>query len=69
MRGVHQFAFRLNWQFPASDVSDTSYEMLKANRRISNIEPQNVEVWNRFALSLFKLTEYIIRCSLFSFSI
>jgi len=30
---------------------DTSYETLKANRRISNIEPQNVEVWNRFAQS------------------
>jgi len=29
-----------------------SYETtLKTNRRISNIEPQNVEVWNRFAQS------------------
>jgi len=28
---------------------------LKANRRISNIEPQNVEVWNRFAQYLCKI--------------
>jgi hypothetical protein len=26
-----------------------------ANRRISNIEPQNVEVWFRFAQSFFKI--------------
>jgi hypothetical protein len=31
-----------------------SCETLKANRRISNIEPQNVEVWNRFAQSFLK---------------
>ena len=30
-----------------------------ANRRISNIEPQNVEGWNRFALSFLKWTEFI----------
>jgi len=30
-----------------------------ANRRISNIEPQNVEGWNRFAQSFLKQTEYI----------
>ncbi|CAB1076752.1 hypothetical protein D1AOALGA4SA_4550 [Olavius algarvensis Delta 1 endosymbiont] len=30
-----------------------SYETtFKANRRISNIEPQNVEGWNRFALPI-----------------
>ncbi|CAB1073327.1 hypothetical protein D1AOALGA4SA_1822 [Olavius algarvensis Delta 1 endosymbiont] len=34
---------------------DTSYETtFKANRRISNIEPQNVEGWNRFAQSFLK---------------
>jgi len=34
----------------------TSYmkPQLKANRRISNIEPQNVEGWNRFAQSFLK---------------
>jgi hypothetical protein len=32
-------------------LPNSSYETtLKANRRISNIEPQNVEVWNRFRL-------------------
>jgi len=30
-----------------------------ANRRISNIEPQNVEGWNRVAQSFLKSTEYI----------
>ncbi|CAB1080217.1 hypothetical protein D1AOALGA4SA_7904 [Olavius algarvensis Delta 1 endosymbiont] len=31
---------------------ESSYETtIKANRRISNIEPQNVEGWNRFAQS------------------
>jgi hypothetical protein len=30
-----------------------------ANRRISNIEPQNVEGWKRFAKSFLKQTEYI----------
>jgi len=39
-----------------SGGADTSFETtLKANRRISNIEPQNVEVWNRFAQSLYKI--------------
>jgi len=28
-------------------------QILTANRRISNIEPQNVEVWNRCAQSFF----------------
>ncbi|CAB1084821.1 hypothetical protein D1AOALGA4SA_12329 [Olavius algarvensis Delta 1 endosymbiont] len=33
----------------------SSYETtLKANRRITNIEPQNVEGWNRFAQSFLK---------------
>jgi hypothetical protein len=30
-----------------------NYTKLKANRRISNVEPQNVEVWFRFAQSFF----------------
>jgi hypothetical protein len=30
-----------------------------ANRRISNIEPQNHEGWKRFAKSFLKQTEYI----------
>jgi hypothetical protein len=51
---------------------------IKANRRISNIEPQNVEVWNRFAQSLFNRQNALfdvgrsmfdVRCSLVSFSI
>jgi hypothetical protein len=35
-----------------------------ANRRISNIEPQNVEGWNRFAQSFFKIdrTQYFDIC-------
>jgi len=42
----------------------------KANRRISNIEPQNFEGWNRYVLSFLIQTEYItstfdIRHSLF----
>ena len=28
-------------------------QILTANRRISNIEPQNVEGWNRYAQSFF----------------
>jgi hypothetical protein len=39
-----------------------------ANRRISNIEPQNVEGWNRFAQSFFKIDRihyFDIRHSLF----
>jgi len=48
-----------------------------ANRRISNIEPQNVEVWFRFAQSFFKIdrihyfdirhSTFDIHDSLFSF--
>jgi hypothetical protein len=39
-----------------------------ANRRITNIEPQNVEGWNRFAQSFFKIDRihyFDIRHSLF----
>ncbi|CAB1085238.1 hypothetical protein D1AOALGA4SA_12726 [Olavius algarvensis Delta 1 endosymbiont] len=35
-----------------SGTFEISYETtIKANRRISNVELQNVEVWNRFAQS------------------
>jgi hypothetical protein len=34
-------------------------KILTANRRISNIEPQNVEGWIRFAQSFLKETEYL----------
>jgi hypothetical protein len=41
-----------------SEASGAAYMKLhkikKANRRISNIEPQNVEGWNRFAQSFLK---------------
>jgi len=38
--------------WPLFGQRQRSYETtFKANRRISNIEPQNVEVWNRFAQS------------------
>ncbi|CAB1081379.1 hypothetical protein D1AOALGA4SA_9032 [Olavius algarvensis Delta 1 endosymbiont] len=45
-----------------------SYETFKANRRISNIESQNVEGWNRFAQSFYKIDRihsFDIRHSLF----
>ncbi len=35
------------------------HKNLTASRRISNIEPQNGEGWNRCAQSFLKLTEYI----------
>jgi len=41
-----------------SEASGAAYMKLhkikKANRRISNIEPQNVEGWNRFAQFFLK---------------
>jgi len=41
-----------------SEASCAAYMKLhkikKANRKISNIEPQNVEGWNRFAQSFLK---------------
>ena len=37
-----------------TEVLNPRMRQLKANRRISNIEPQNVEVWNRFAQSFIK---------------
>jgi hypothetical protein len=49
--------------------SDLSCETLKANRRISNIEPQNIEGWNRCAQSFFykidRIPYFDIRYSLF----
>jgi len=46
-----------NVQHRTSNIDDaTLYLILKqANRRISNIEPQNVEGWFRFAQSFFKI--------------
>ena len=50
-------------------IAEPSYETLKANRRISNIEPQNVEGWNRCAQSFFynidRIPSFDIRYLLF----
>jgi len=52
--GLAQFLFRSDWTLAASGVARVKlHKILTANRRISNIEPQNVEGWNRSAQSFF----------------
>jgi hypothetical protein len=50
-------------------VLGSGFRVGTANRRISNIEPQNVEGWNRFAQSFFykidRIHSFDIRYSLF----
>ncbi len=39
---------------PELEIQSEPQNHSKANRRISNIEPQNFEMWNRCAQSFFK---------------
>ena len=62
------------WRLAKLFSSCETTNILTANRRISNIEPQNFEVWNRFAQSflnrqntLLRDSIFIIRYSIFAF--
>jgi hypothetical protein len=69
--------FKINELFGGFFDPEHSYETaLKANRRISNIEPQNVEGWNRCAQSFLKnnndripYSMLDVQCSMFIFSL
>ena len=67
---IQSFFFDLLAVFWASAAAYMKlHKILTANRRISNIEPQNVEGWNRSAQSFFykidRMPYFDIRYSLF----
>ena len=66
--GTVSFLIRLA-DFQARGVTHMKLHIVgTANRRVSNIEPQNVEGWNRFAQSFFiinRIHYFGIRHSLF----
>jgi hypothetical protein len=60
-----KFLFRFDWTLAASGAARMklaiigTVKRLNVEHRTSNIERQ---IWNRFAQSFLKWTEYIIRC-------
>ena len=49
--GINNLKISTNTALDFNDQNSSYETTLKANRRISNIEPQNFEVWYRFAQS------------------